>query len=90
LGVSISTTEDSVTACAQLTRFDSIDAKCLEENITNPDTIIACYKKNNLFQGRCPVFNDKLEFQYSDIPCFNGKTLFSSFMIFVETLQHYS
>ena len=71
LGVSISTTEDSATACAWLTRFKSIDGKCLKDNKTDVDRI-ACTKKSNFFQGRCPVFNDQLEFQYSDIPCYNG------------------
>lgn len=72
LGVSISTTEDSATACAWLARFKSIDGICLKENITDAATIIACHKRDNFFQGRCPVFNEQLDFQYSDVPCYNG------------------
>jgi len=74
LGNSISITNNSVTTCAQFTRFKSLNPNCLNKSITDADVIIDCIWRKNYFQGRCPVFNDKLEFQYSDVPCYNGKT----------------
>ena len=68
LGVSISTTENTVTACAPMTRFNATNPAC----ITNPENK-ACLFRRNYFMGRCPVFGEDLKFKYSDIPCYNGK-----------------
>ena len=71
LGVAISTTSNSVTACASMTRFKSIHRNCL----TDPTASKACIYRRNFFLGRCPVFNDDLNFQYSEVPCYQGMYL---------------
>ena len=82
LGISISTTEDSVTACAPLTNgFPRINGPCY--NTTNGEQINyydiensfnskLCADNKNFFLGRCPVFTENLEFNYSEIPCYTG------------------
>ncbi|XP_066930459.1 integrin alpha-V-like [Clytia hemisphaerica] len=86
LGVSISTTEDSITACAPLAYgFLNKNPKCYNEttgqsydpftlpgptNTSNDDVSRGCYESRNMFLGRCPVFADESTYQYSETPCY--------------------
>uniref|UniRef100_A0A7M5XGG6 Uncharacterized protein n=2 Tax=Clytia hemisphaerica TaxID=252671 RepID=A0A7M5XGG6_9CNID len=67
LGVTISTTENTVTACASMTRFKPTNQACVDD----PESK-SCLFRRNYFMGRCPVFDEDLKFKYSDIPCYKG------------------
>ena len=86
LGISISTTEDSVIACAPLTNgFPSFNGPCYNKttgehisylDIENSFNSNLCAARKNYFFGRCPVFTENLEFNYSEIPCYTGIYIF--------------
>ena len=86
LGVSISTTEDSITACAPLAYgFLNKNPKCYNKttgesydpftlpNPANNDVSKDCYQNRNMFLGRCPVFTDESTYKYSETPCYQSK-----------------
>ena len=83
LGISISTTEDSVTACATLShRFISFKEPCYDTinstprnyfNLSDDSDSKRCASRMNYFMGRCPVFTEDLKFNYSEVPCYIGK-----------------
>ena len=89
LGISISTTEDSITACASLThRFINFEEPCYDTVNLKPRSYFdivydedegnssKCAARSNYFMGRCPVFTEDLKFNYSEVPCYIGKNSF--------------
>ncbi|XP_066930869.1 integrin alpha-V-like [Clytia hemisphaerica] len=83
LGISISTTDNSIIACAPLAHgFRIKNGKCFNEtsqSFIDPYTLNttnklakSCYSRRNYFMGRCPVFTDETSYKYSEVPCYQN------------------